>query len=106
MRNMLTAQEKKILKGKRKNVTFGSIKSEILSVIHAATLAFFFALLFSSFSDDSIIIDILMSLIFSIGVYIFVAIYSFRNIFLCIKLTLFYSFIQKNKIINYFKDTH
>lgn len=106
MRNMLTTQEKKTLKEKRKNVTFSSIKSEILSVIHAAILAFFFALLFSSFSNDSIIIDISMSLIFSLGIYIFMAIYSFRNIFLCIKLTLFYSFIQKNKIINYFKDIH
>lgn len=103
MGKLLTAQEKKLLKEKRKNITFDNIKSEILSVMYATTLAFFFALLFSSFSDDPIIIDISMSLIFSLGVYIFMAIYTFRNLFLCLKLTCIYLSIQKKHIINNLK---
>ena len=87
MYNVLNKKEKSILKTKRKNIIFGDIKSAILSVVHSATLAFFFALLFSSFSDDSVFIDICMSLLFFIGVYIFMAIYLFGSLSLCLKLT-------------------
>lgn len=87
---MLTKKDKKRLKKVRYNVGYISIKSNILATLHATAISFFIVLLFQSVNNNPIYIDIIFSFLASLLVYLFISIYLFGSILLCLKLSLSY----------------
>lgn len=97
---MISKKDKKRLKRARGHIYFVSIKSSVLSTIHASTVTFFIVLLFQITSPDPFFIDMIVSLSISFMVYLIVSAHLFGSIILCIKLSVSYFLILKRKYLN------
>lgn len=94
---MISKKDKKRLKRARGYIYFVSIKSSVLSTIHASVISFFVALLFQIASPDPFFIDITISLFVSFMVYLIISVHLFGSIILCMKLSVSYFRILKRK---------
>lgn len=97
---MISKKDKKRLKRAREHIYFVSIKSSVLSTIHASVISFFVALLFQITSQDPFVIDMMISLSVSFMVYLTVSAHLFGSIILCIKLSVSYFRILKRKYLD------
>lgn len=97
---MISKKDKKRLKRSRAHIYFVSIKSSVLSTIHASTITFFITLLFQITYPDPFFIDIIISLSISFMVYLFMSAHLFGSVFLCIKLSVSYFLILKRKYLD------
>ena len=97
---MISKKDKKRLKRSRDYIYFVSIKSSVLSTIHASVISFFMVLLFQITSPDPFFIDIIISLFVSFMVYLFLAAHLFGSVILCVKLSVSYFRILKRKYLD------
>lgn len=97
---MISKKDKKRLKRAKDNIYFVSIKSSVLSTIHASAIIFFMVLLFQITSPDPFFIDVIISLSASFIVYLIASAHLFGSVILCVKLSVSYFLILKRKYLD------
>ncbi|HDF2343446.1 TPA: hypothetical protein PC598_003053 [Morganella morganii] len=98
---MLNREEKKILKELKKNILFVKIKSSISYTLKVVVILFIAGIFIQKNNNATLIADITISLFISLLIYITMAVFLFKKITLCIKLTIIYIKIKVKKLITH-----
>ena len=101
---MINRKEKKLLKELKKNTIFINIKSSISYTLQIVLISFVAGVFLQKDNNAKLIIDIAVSFLISLLIYITMAMFFFKKITLCIKLTIIYIKIKiKKSIIRVFR---
>lgn len=96
---MINRKEKKTLREQKKNILFVNIKSSVSFTLKMVVLSFIAGVFIQKNNNATLITDITISLFISLLIYITMAVFFFKKITLCIKLTIIYIKIKVKKLI-------
>ncbi len=96
---MINRKEKKTLREQKKNILFINIKSSVSFTLKTVVLSFIAGVFIQKNNNATLITDITISLFISLLIYITMAVFFFKKITLCIKLTIIYIKIKIKKLI-------
>ena len=96
---MINRKEKKILKKLKENILYVNIKSSVSYTLQTVTILFIAGVFMQKNNNAPLITDIMISFFISLLIYITMAIFFFKKITLCIKLTIIYIKIKIKKLI-------